>query len=277
MQLKSIRRLLGPAVVVLATACGGHTVDYFDGGPREDAAAAGGQGSGSLVASGGPSDQSPSSVPMGSSTPPGGSTPPASSGPSTGASPPITVTPGDGGCPAVSWQPGPAFSTCWDCMWRGCSTQLTACAADCACSQAVANAIACSNGGGPSFQCFGPGFGPTGNPPMPPLGICLSIASADCGCRTGPMAGTSSDASTCTPMGGGGGGGGGQCTFTGSEMCGGTSYQVVCACPQGNCACIGPSTKVIPFAGCPNCGSGLPLNPPSTMFADLFVQCGFPN
>src|SRR5258708_141655 len=186
--------------------------------------------------------------------------PPATgSGRAGSTPPPIVGIAGDGGCPAVSWQPVPAFAGCWDCMWRGCSTQLAACASDCVCSQAVANAIACANGGGGAGACFTDAPPPKGLSPA--ASVCLDFAAIDCGCATGSI-GTSSDASTCTrtlmPTGGGGGGDG-QCTFSQSEVCGGETYQVICACPQATCTCMGPSAKVISFGGCPNC------SPPPTL------------
>jgi hypothetical protein len=83
-----------------------------------------------------------------------------------------------------------------------------------------------------------------------------------------------------TPVGGTGGNGGpGSCTITLGEMCGSASYHVTCACPQGTCACLGATTKVINFGGCPHCpgdpfmvgGSG------ATTAAEVFALCGFPN
>jgi hypothetical protein len=85
----------------------------------------------------------------------------------------------------------------------------------------------------------------------------------------------------CTPVlvgGTGGLGGVGSCTISFGEMCGSTSYHVTCACPQGTCACIGTTTSVVDFAGCPNC-PGDPntvAGPGSSTIAQVFALCGFP-
>jgi hypothetical protein len=74
------------------------------------------------------------------------------------------------------------------------------------------------------------------------------------------------------PGGGGGGGGGGSggpgsCSAFANETCSGVSYSVSCACPQGTCACQGPSSSFVAFSGCPSC----PTSP-----QELFAVCGFP-
>ena len=60
-----------------------------------------------------------------------------------------------------------------------------------------------------------------------------------------------------------------ECESEFTESCGGTMYRIACACPNGTCACFGPSsTHVIDFPVCPDC-----LMQPST----LAVACGFPH
>jgi hypothetical protein len=135
-----------------------------------------------------------------------------------------------------------------------------------------------SSSGGPSGSASGAGSpgGPssTGGPPSgtsPPI--------------PGPFAGMGGPG--CTPMNvGGAGGGQGECTSMFGETCGGIDYQATCACPQGTCACFGPSTHVISFKGCPACPGALP-NPPGTIgglttkgaltMDQVFALCGFPH
>lgn len=70
----------------------------------------------------------------------------------------------------------------------------------------------------------------------------------------GSAANGADESSACTPSTGGGlNAGGDQCTGTFQGTCGGTMYQATCACPQGTCACFGPSNHVVAFAGCPLC------------------------
>ena len=69
--------------------------------------------------------------------------------------------------------------------------------------------------------------------------------------------------------GGGGSSGGGQCSAMFSETCGGISFDVSCACPQGTCACFGPTTTVVAFSGCPVC-------PGPNSESSVFALCGFP-
>jgi hypothetical protein len=74
------------------------------------------------------------------------------------------------------------------------------------------------------------------------------------------------------PAGGAGTGGisgGGQCSVMFSETCGGINFDVSCACPQGTCACFGPTTTVVPFSGCPVC-------PGPNSQSSVFALCGFP-
>jgi hypothetical protein len=51
-----------------------------------------------------------------------------------------------------------------------------------------------------------------------------------------------------------------------AKQCGTTRYEVVCACPEGTCACLGPSTHVVSFSNCPYC-------PASDA---VYALCGFP-
>jgi len=67
--------------------------------------------------------------------------------------------------------------------------------------------------------------------------------------------------------GGGGGGGPESCSAFANETCDGVSYLVSCACPQGTCACQGPSSSFVAFTGCPAC----PTSP-----EQMFAACGFP-
>jgi hypothetical protein len=287
MKWTSSRWLMAPAAMVLLGACGGHVgAALGDGGSAEEASAlASGSNHGSPTSSATPpSGGSPpvGSLPSGSSVPPSSSGAPASlslggsathgSGPSTGG--PISGTPGDASCPATSWQPTPGFSACWNCIWGGCSTQLEACANDCACSQSVSQAIACTGSGGSSFQCFAP-LAPLQSGPLMGAEMCLSFALGECpACQTGFSTPPIPSASSCTKLGTANGGGSGTCITTVSEKCGDTSYQVVCACPQATCACMGPTNKVLPFASCPNCPAP---SPGTTASGDLFALCGFPH
>jgi hypothetical protein len=288
MQLKSVGWLAGLAAAVLASACGGRPGTDLDAGAGAGTAAVGGQDSASSAPTGMPTDQPPSTAPSGGSTgpgslgPSGGSASPGGSGP-TSPPPPILTTPGDAGCAPSSWQPGQSFSACWDCIWRGCWKQLTACAAECGCSQTVAKGIACANAGNSPSSCLGPGVGPgpggTGGGLDPSIGPCLSLAASECGCASGSAGGTATSVPACAPMeSGGAGGGNGQCENTVTETCGGTVYQVTCACPQATCACIGPSSQIIPYSGCANgCPGFGPAPPQQSQLAALLTQCGFPH
>jgi hypothetical protein len=115
------------------------------------------------------------------------------------------------------------------------------------------------------------GFGSSGQGMVPPSAASATPTpgggtSGPVPCSTGGGVGTGGG----TGAGGGGGGGAGSsgapfCETTGDQTCGGKSYQVTCACPQGTCACFGDTTTVVPFAGCPKCPG------PS----QAFVICGF--
>jgi hypothetical protein len=52
-----------------------------------------------------------------------------------------------------------------------------------------------------------------------------------------------------------------------AKVCGGTRYQVICACPEGTCACLGPSTHVVSFGNCPYCPQQDQV---------VYALCGFP-
>ena len=58
-----------------------------------------------------------------------------------------------------------------------------------------------------------------------------------------------------------------ECIAPLGEMCGDAGYQATCACPQGTCACLGASTSVVSFTGCPNCPTP----------EEAFTLCGFPH
>jgi hypothetical protein len=85
----------------------------------------------------------------------------------------------------------------------------------------------------------------------------------------------------CTPTlvgAEGAGGGRGSCAVNLSEMCGAVSYYVTCGCPQGACACVGPTNKVVDFSGCPYCPGDPTTAAPSgsSTVAQVFALCGFP-
>jgi hypothetical protein len=164
----------------------------------------------------------------------------------------------------------PTAGACWSCVAKGCSNQLGVCAGDCACNEALTNELSCLEGGGTSASCFFP-MDAADDDATIAARQCVVEASYECSCDESPPL----DASTCTQLGGSGGGGNGQCTSTFSEACGGTTYQVVCACPAGNCACFEgtTSTKVVSFEGCPFCPGG----PGDNSADDLLTLCGFPH
>jgi hypothetical protein len=67
---------------------------------------------------------------------------------------------------------------------------------------------------------------------------------------------------------------GGDCTVNLSSP-GDAGYQATCACPQGTCACFGPSsTRIVDFAGCPFCPGGFMSIGPTTE-QHIFDLCGF--
>ena len=214
-------------------------------------------------------------APNGGSPPFTGEPDPAQAEPTgaTDSGPPGSAAAADDGCSASVLPyrpPDTAFAACWGCAAKGCSSQLAACVADCACNTALAGALAClDRGGGP--ECF-TSLPADGDPSPSALGQCLLFATLECGCGGAPVP----DASTCTLIGSGSGSAGnGECESNFGETCGGTNYQAVCACPEGNCVCFsGVSTHVVSFTGCPYCpggpgpgSSGFPVGPPmATIF-----------
>jgi hypothetical protein len=70
--------------------------------------------------------------------------------------------------------------------------------------------------------------------------------------------------------------GNGLCYSQTTEVCEGIRYQVHCSCPQANCVCFGPSTKIVAFPDCPYCPGEAPFGPGKIQPADLFTMCGFP-
>jgi hypothetical protein len=262
----------GVAVLALAAACGGHLGGGdVDGGSRNDAIAPVGASSSLGATSGASPGETPGS---GSSS--SGTVQP-SSGPSTG---PGTAVPEDAGCTQgvlPTEPPDAAFSPCWTCVSRGCQAQLAQCASDCACNEDLARALACVNNGGQPLMCFGAGQSPGLNA----IDSCLLMAGGDCGCSTSspgltlpPKPGTN-----CVPSVNDNGESNGQCESDLVSDCNGTHYQVICTCPRGQCACFGPTTKIIPFGGCPYCpslGPG-PQAPGGPSISDLFAACGYPH
>jgi|HubBroStandDraft_1064217.scaffolds.fasta_scaffold14278_5 hypothetical protein len=95
------------------------------------------------------------------------------------------------------------------------------------------------------------------------------------------------DSSTaCSSSGGGGTFGSEECTTMMQETCGSTTYYATCACPEGSCGCVGPTTRVVNFTGCPYCPTQMPMEPGVfTSFPDgtgipaseVFALCGFPH
>lgn len=89
-------------------------------------------------------------------------------------------------------------------------------------------------------------------PPLPPLtGFGPGCFPQGAGISTVPEPGTDAG-----------------CLTNQAESCkdGGLVYQATCACPQGTCACVGSSTNIVTFTGCPTC----PTLP------QAFKLCGFP-
>jgi hypothetical protein len=114
-------------------------------------------------------------------------------------------------------------------------------------------AASSSDGGSP-----GSGQGPGGSTPPGDAGATANRDAAPIRCAMGGGGGGSA--------GGGGGGGPASCDIMAQETCAGVSYQVSCACPAGSCACFGPTTSIVSFAGCPTCPT----------IAQAFQACGFP-
>jgi hypothetical protein len=196
----------------------------------------------------------------------------------------------DGGCgPSLKTYepPDASFGGCWPCLSNRCLTQLSACAAGCVCNEAIARALDCAGGDGNSaLPCFGPvspspGMGPSGlgNDPTSAATTCLLNATDGCGCSGTFHNAMNRDASAGCILepSGAGASGLGQCSSEFTETCSGTSYHVVCACPQATCVCSsGDASQIIRFAGCPYC-PGFGANSPGAVTAsDAFAHCGFP-
>lgn len=261
------RRLSGLAAIVLASACSRTGLDVAEedyganfGSVGQDAAVLGGSDSG---------DEGSPGLPSG---------------------PPDSAIAEDGGCSTsvLTYEPpDPTFGACWTCAKTGCSSQLTACSADCACNMAIAGALTCVDKGGAALPCFASTFSSApGDSALSAVSGCLTMVANECACQysgQGPSVDAapptaSDDASAaCTPLSGNGNGstGGGLCDSNYSARCGGTTYQVSCTCPAGMCACYGPTTHVISFTGCPYCPSDGPSAPGPTTIEQVFTLCGF--
>jgi hypothetical protein len=184
----------------------------------------------------------------------------------------------------LSYVPPTSNAACWACVKTACQSQVTQCAADCTCNDTVTKLLECIDQGEAAPLCFLPAFNSAGDNAQTAVQNCFMTAyQAQCGvCATtsgavpdaataeaSPPAGDGASAA-CTPTGGGGGFGNGECEQDWGKMCGGTNYQVDCACPRGSCVCFGSTTFVIPYAGCPSC--------PSATASEnaIFALCGFP-
>lgn len=186
----------------------------------------------------------------------------------------------DGGCLAsvLTYQsPDPTFGACWMTAEEKCSSQLAACASDCTCNRAIANALTCVDTGGGTVSCFTSAILSAGDPTLSDTSGCLMGAYPGSNC-VGPMPNVDAApptvardaAAACTSTGGGGGGGAGGCSQTYGETCGSAAYAVTCACPLGQCVCSGASNRAVAFPGCPYCGS-------PTTAEEVFALCGFPH
>jgi hypothetical protein len=158
--------------------------------------------------------------------------------------------------------------TCWSCVAQGCSTQFAACAADCSCNAAITGDLNCLENNG--SDCLAPAQA-SDDDSTTAVNLCIEEASVECGC----LSPTPDASAGCTTTGGSGGGGNGECTSNFGETCGGTNYQVVCACPEASCVCFSgmSATKTVSFSGCPFCPGG----PGPNSGTDLLALCGFPH
>jgi hypothetical protein len=64
----------------------------------------------------------------------------------------------------------------------------------------------------------------------------------------------------------------GPCTTLLQETCGQTTYYATCACPQGTCGCVGPTTLVVDFTGCPYCPGEVDVPPGDFDAAEAIVK-----
>jgi hypothetical protein len=198
--------------------------------------------------------------------------------------PPDSAIAADGGCSTtsvVTYEPPGPPSACHTCAKKACLSQLTACAADCTCNNAILGALNCVDDG--SGSCIRSAMS-SSDPILSATANCLFTAGGDCGC---PGVQVPSPDGSCLLLGGDGNNGLGnrECAAHASERCGDTDYQVVCTCPEGTCSCFGPTTHVIHFAGCPYCPgdqadasdlSPLPGGVKPANFAAMLTLCGFP-
>jgi hypothetical protein len=153
-------------------------------------------------------------------------------------------------------------------------TPLVTCISDCACNAALGDLLSAMNLGGGQVRCVVGLLGlPDGSPgPLGSAGECLSQACLGCNCPGVIVPDAGANAEDGAPTFGGGSAGNGECSSTLNETYDGSSYQIICSCPDAKCACFGPTSQVIPYSGCPRC----PFwgGPPAD---DLLAQCGFPH
>lgn len=255
---------MGLAAIGLAAACGGATIDPSDGGGRPSTAGgssgAAHHGAGSASSGGSSGGFAESSGSSGGTQVFGSSSGSAGEGDDSGCSANLLAT----------MAAGPS-GACWPCVAKACATQLTACSGDCQCNAAISGALQCASNGGEPVGCITSASGSSNDLAQKTAGCILDTGGAcDClGAAPVPADGG------CVQTGGGSSGGNNQCTADISETCGSTNYQVVCACPQGSCACFGESsTTSISYDGCPTC-PGIGID--STTMTDLLTRCGFPH
>jgi hypothetical protein len=92
------------------------------------------------------------------------------------------ASPGDEGCSASvpPYMPvGNPSTACWDCASQSCSSQIAACRADCACSDALGSALACLAAGSGAAGCF---TGSSGGPAWATVATCIVSNGGSCGC-----------------------------------------------------------------------------------------------
>jgi hypothetical protein len=270
------------AALVLLAGCGGRIASE-----STDSGASPGVATGVGFADSAPPASSPTSSPTTGVEPP---PPPPPESAQPPPSTPVTVTE-DAGCSSnlLTFEAiDPTFAACWACAARGCMSLLTGCAADCTCSETIMKALICSDGSGSATSCFVSTL-QSQDPLVADVTSCLSQTSGECNCdgsdadASSPPEATDAGSDTsaaCNPGGGGGSTGGGQCSSSAGETCGSTSYQVVCACPQGTCVCFGPSStpQVVNYSGCPYCpGLGPESSSADTTQLQMLDLCGFPH
>jgi hypothetical protein len=282
---KGMRGAMQGAFLVLAAvvsaACGARSNlgDVYAGPIAESPSGGGTDLPGDASAPGSPSNAASASASASGAPSPAASasaSASAASSASDSSQPPDTTMPSTTCASSSKWdQPDSATTACWACESQMCAAELSACAADCACSDAFVPA--CETDA--ATPCIP--FNAPPNQNLQRLAGCLGIAlSASCPCgATPPVKQSLGDGSTgwgCT-LGGGAVGGGwfghGQCTTAFSETCDGTTYSATCACPAGTCVCSG-SGKVVNFATCPYCPN---TSSASATMDQIFALCGFPH